>query len=462
MTFETELRDRLVDVAGRVPVRGPDDDGAVDDVLERFRTGRRRRIALAAGAACLVAALAVLVPVLGGNAPADRGAPATEAPPPAGGPEWTEPVRGSLAGDTAFLEEVLDRRVTDVDGAEAPAATHRVVFAGDGDGVRWALVAGVVDGRPVARWFTGPAGAPAADLEAGGSEGGLRPGRPLGYARTTAEGTVVLVLCQPGDTVLFSTGVEVDADGSFGRTWTADPAVDGTVVHRAPAGTTGTGLRFRVERDGVLVGAGPTAKTFADGPEPFDPSAVLTRPPVRGGGTAPAAAVVTAVHRVLDPTGLPADAVDVATLWTTPLPEHFGRDARAVVVAVTVPSGAVVTSTAYGYATGDGPVARPCGTAVHPAGTALDDLLVAAECEVVTSEGDRRSVLVSAPPGAGSVQLLSASGELLREAALTAGAAVVGDPGEADRAVVAGPGVAPQQVAVSQGPPDEALDVDGG
>jgi hypothetical protein len=420
MSFETDLHERLAAAAGRATTWAGDDGAAADAVIDRRRAERRHRAIAAAVVVCLVVVLAVLVPVL--NTVGDRGAPANPTPsgPTSTATLWDEPARGSLAGDAGFL---ADARALDVPNllatALAPLGTHRVVFAGDEGGTRWVLVSGVVDGQLLGQWYLGPEGAAADDLETGATESALVPHQPIGFQVTTDAGSTVLVLADPGDTVAFSSAANVGDDGTVQRQWTSGTSEDGSEVFVSGADRTGSGIRYRVVRGGAVVATGPTAIQDTSTPVGPDPAEIAGRTPRRPStGPVSAEAVRQALQAVLGPTGLHPSDVAPVVLWAGPIPSPSGTP-DAVVLAITLPNGPVVTTTAFA-----GVIHGSCGSAIHPAGTALDDLVVVAACPVDPDDPAATSVVVTAPPAADTVRLIAAPDTVLQDAALLEGSAV--------------------------------------
>ena len=423
MTLETELRDRLASAAGRAD-RWDDDWAAADDVIDRRRGEKRRRAVSGAAVAC-AAAVVVLVPVLTGGLGADSSAP------PAGGATatatataeevWSGPTRGSLARDEAFRAAV-----TTLGWAGQPAhpplqADRRVVFAGDLAGHRWALVAGEVDGQLQGTWYVGSAGTPAGLLQpiAGPQQLGT-DGVASAVAVDPGTGMPdeVLVLARPGDQVSFSSGLTVDADGRVHRDYTPADVRDGVATQAVPPSAS---LTYQVERAGARVAGERDAWSTVqlDGLE-----ALTAAPPLRpSAGTATEAAVYNAVAPVLTALGRSAAELHPVLLWHGELPRASGGSSSVVSVAVTLPSGAVVVGTG----TDEGESGGYCGASVLPAGTALTDVVVAAECRVRTTT-QQHWLVVSAPPSSTGSTLLAADGQLLRRPPLSAGAAVLEDP----------------------------------
>jgi hypothetical protein len=446
MVTETELRDRLHSASYRAGPGG-DDLAAADAVITRRRTERRHRAAVL-GAAVVVLVVAVLVPVVGqrwlaGHAPASpaTSSPATTAPSQPGG-RWLERTRGSLAGDAAFLQAARNLNWQGL-GAPAPAATARtVVFAGDAGGIRWVLVSGLVDGRRMGQWFTGPVGAPAGRLTGDGPDD-LQGGLPVGHVHLDATGASLLVLTEPGDEVQVSPAVVVDSGGRVHRDYAPVPAADGVAIVHETGGFAGTAVRFRVLRGGAEAGAGP-AGSGASTPRDLGDAAQQTprRPSV---GTAPASAVMNALQQVLWATDLAPADVHPVLLWTGPVPLPGGMSSQAVVLALTLPSGAVVTTTAFGSSDHALP-SGVCGSAVHPAGTPLDNLVVVARCDTTMYTGGEATFVISAPRADNGITLRGADGSTISEHALVDGRGAVSDPGSVASSSISGPSAPAVQV----------------
>ncbi len=398
---EQDLRTLLHGAAAGPPAAVLDDDAATDAVVATSRARRRQRLGLAA-LGLAVALVAAGVPVLSG----ERGAPVEQvaAPPAPAPPDW--PVRGSLAGDGDAVETA--RRLPWSDAPSAPPVADReVLFLGDVAGERWALVTGRAGGEVAGQWFTGPAGADPAALVA---DGAVQPVAGVASVAHAPAGGPGIVLADPGTRIEVSPGVVVDADGTVRRDFTAVETVDGVaVVPVAESGPYGTGAVYRVLRGDELATEGtlPVPSGTSDGSDP----PVLT--PLDPAGEPPVPeAVDHALGAVLAETGLREEDVRPDLLWSGPVPRGTAESPDAVVLAVTLPSGAVAVAVAWADIEPSGAgSAGSCGVQVHPAGTPLDGLAVAAECLFPTRGFAHESVLVVyAAPGAGRVEVLDAGG----------------------------------------------------
>jgi len=389
------LPGRLEVLAGTAQLADLDDDAVADGV----RAVRRRRWVRAGVVTAVVAALALGAATLPGLVRPPAVVQDAAGPTPG-------PARGSLAGDTGFVAALRDRLDPGPDQA-------RVVFAGDAVGHRWALLVQQLDGRQRGTWFTGPASTPAAALD-----------QPLVTESTDRDpvwtatveddrGAALLLVTAPGDEVEVSTGVDVGADGRASRTYRPVGSADGVSAVRLDRDG-GGGVVARVSRDGVPVWTGPASTLGSSGAPVPDPSAARS-------GTVPVdpLAYAVAVEEVARPTGRRPDDLPVTVLGSGTFPAPGGALAQAVTVAVAVPGGAVVTSTASATPDGSG---TPCGTATHPAGTDLAALVVVARCASYAGDSSTfgATLVVVAPPGA-QVELNTGAGGALAVPALQAG-----------------------------------------
>jgi hypothetical protein len=346
-------------------------------------------------------------------------------------------VRGSLGGDLDFVEGLRLHDWPDFGEPSPEPALRRVVFAGDAGGYRWGLVTGSPAGVPLSLWFSGPVGAPAAELT-GTSLESAPVGSIAGIERSDAGGASLLVLASDGDEVLVSPGVVVGADGKGRREYRPVPVEDGIASARVSGANVGSSVRYRVLRGGTLVGTGPFG---GDGVDLVAADALAARPPQRP-SSAPAtvASVSGALSGVLRSTGLGTDDVHPVVLWAARLPTSTGGTVELAAVASTMPSGAVVVATGV---SGD-EVTRPgeCAPRIYPAGTRVTDVVLATSCIVdVAGTPTQRSFVVSAPAAATRVALVSDAGTVLAEQALVGGSAVIPDPGTVAAAVVSTPGL---------------------
>ncbi len=279
---DLDVRDALHRLASQAgPPRGEDTATAA---VALSRRQRRHRLALAGGAVA-VALLAGAVPALLPDAGPAAGRAATGGAGQAqdAGPGLYDlPTRGSLAGDDGFVTGVAALAWSAPLGLEGavlspPAATRRVLFAGDlPGGRRWALVMGEDQGQLVSAWFGGPAGAPPGELtllappQRGGQD------QPTALLDTTGPAPVLVVVSRPGDTARYSPGSVPVGNGGVERAWTDLPEADGVLVAEVPAPVYLGMDTVDVRRDGVTqTTVRPVPLTDASAPPAVDPRATV-------------------------------------------------------------------------------------------------------------------------------------------------------------------------------------------
>ena len=378
---EQLLRDLLHDTADRPVPTMFDDDSAVDAVIAARRVQRRNRARALVAAAC-VAVVALVVPFVwpdGRSTTPDRETAG-------GSPAFDWPPRGSLADDPATVDAVL----------ALPALSHgataltepRVAFVGDVPGVaRFALVIGQDrSGADAGQWLAGPVGAAPAALEPD------RGPEPLADARSVShvsgDGTTLLVVAAPGDTVEVSGGVLVETDGSVRRDYTPVETVDGVAVTTLePSTEYGPSTIYRVLQDGETVDS-RSAPVPGFQLSAVDPPLLVPLDPLSEPAAPEAVEMATGV--VVAQVGLPLDRLRLDLVYSGPLFGPTAEPVDAVVLAVTLPNGAVVVSTAWSDIAESGAgTAGTCGMQSHPAGTPLDQLSVAAVCTPVETAPER-------------------------------------------------------------------------
>lgn len=421
MDIETRLRHDLAHRAGDISAAPTD---LHEQVLAGHHTQRRHQMGLAALAAALVAIVALVPLTVGSNGPSVGGPAATTAPGvEAGYVPWDVAPRGSLAGDAAYLQALVQKPWSSLpEYAGPPVETRHVVFAGEIGGEVEALVIGWQDGGWQGIWWEGPADVAAADLAATGDAMPLDPDFVQQYT-----GSVLLMIGRPGDTIEISPRQDIAADGSIVPAPFV-PVADATGVGTVDAAALGT-ARIRVTRDGqvvvdqVLHGGQQTREGTAD---QLDLSAALGA----AAGEPEEPMVRLMVQSFLNQTGLGIDEVTVGVRWGGPIGNR-NLAATSAVVTIGVPSGATVVLGGVGseQTNGDTWVAiAPCGQAVLPAGTDVDALLVAMRCDLTSIKdgaGLGSQVVVVPPAGAAAVQLTGGSGGVIDTRELT-GPAYVG------------------------------------
>jgi hypothetical protein len=390
--FERLLRSVMGDVSASVP---PTDGWtSIRSRLRQVRRRRRLRAAARVGAGLLaVSAVIGAVNGIGIDALTRHG------PTPAAA---DKDVRGSLRSDAAWLK-ALRRHVAESAHVSSDGATQasglgagewsppsagavRVIFAGDLNGYRLALVSG--DWSPVGRtlpsvpavnlqrWFVGRAGAPVKDLLPGSSM--VSRGAETVAAQTVQPGSL------PGSTAAMKgSGVAVAVVDGAADVRLAGPAVyadDGTAslplparsiravepgVYAAPIQDNGayrlivngsapvaTVLREVREATAAEKAASPQAGDddvlvvmdvidFARPVSGVDPALPEVITPSRGGPTPPRDVLRTAFGRAALNSGLRADSAGYHLLSARPGYDAAGKVTEwTVVTAVTAPSGA--------------------------------------------------------------------------------------------------------------------------
>ncbi|MDQ3477272.1 MAG: hypothetical protein M3492_13345 [Actinomycetota bacterium] len=215
----------------------------------RQKSDRRRLTAVAAGLAALLVGIGVTISLNELQRSVDSGQVAN----PSGiDGHLGLPTRGSLGGDRAFIEAVLQLPWGDAGGVPRPETRH-VIFAADLYDQRWALVAGALDdGTVVGTWFFPWAGADAKNLRASGSAQVVAPDQPLTAVRGGASESPVVVVAAPGDVVEISGHTEVDNVGTISRTYESLETVDGVAMTSilSTADCTVCGASVKVSRNG--------------------------------------------------------------------------------------------------------------------------------------------------------------------------------------------------------------------
>ncbi|SSC23907.1 Hypothetical protein KLENKIAIHU_2512, partial [Klenkia terrae] len=383
------LPDPSAALAGLLAVRRPPvrDDAAAVPVVAAHRRARWARPALAVAVLAVVAVLATQLP---------RTAPTPAAAAAAG--RFDGPARGSLADDTAFLAAARDAPWA---GRAAPA-DRRVVLAGDLLDRRVVLVVGDTADGLVGQWSTAATGAPAADLEPANQPVALRADRPAALLLDTA----LVVVADPDEGVRVSAGQVVGPSGAVQRVYRAQPVDDGVAaLQLAAPDPGGLAVRVQVARTGEVspVALADVPVTRAGSAGATAPAAV--GPPLRGSpadGGARQAAADAALGAVTAPTGLDPAALAPVLVWAGPLPRPVGGEVDAVVLAVPLPGGALVVSTAWADRLADGTLQQVgCGSRAFPAGTDPAAVVLAARCVVADRESgtSQVTVLLTGPGG---------------------------------------------------------------
>jgi hypothetical protein len=410
-----ELPARLEGLAALADVRDLTDDDVAAGV-RAVRSRRRTRALLAVGAVAVLGAGVVWLPGALPTAPAPGAASAAAA---SAGPS-AGPPRGSLVDDEDLVEALRARLDPGQDDG-------RLVYAGDAVGQRWVLFVRLTDGVPSAFWFTGAEGADPADLTLSGATF-VSGGGPVAWSMAvgTPGATSLLVVADPGDDVEVSPGFDVPADGTAARSFAPLGTQDGVAAVQLTGAVGPPALQYRVVRDGVVLTTTQPANFVSAGGDP--PPAPQPGAARSGPGPVDGTAFGAAVDQAVVPTGLDPADLPVTVLGAGTFPAPGGLSATAVTVAVTLPSGAVVTATAWtAQETAGGRIAT-CGVQTHPAGTDLATLTVVTRCSGYATDSSTfgATVLVVAPAGA-AVRVSDDSGAGVQQPALDAGWAYVVD-----------------------------------
>jgi hypothetical protein len=443
MDIETRLRHGLADRAGDIAAAP---DGLYEQVLDGHRTQRRHRAGLVLLVA-FIAVVAVLVPLtIGSGGGGQTATPSRTSAAPTGPAvsyqPYDQPTRGSLAGDAAFVQGLLDlpwgrRDSSDQLIPDPAAATRSVVFAGAVPGGVQALVIGWEDGGWVGRWLHGAPGEAPADLAPSNEPGRVDPSLPMTQSWQSDGVGGLVVVGRPGDVIEFSFGQTIAADGSITRDpfqEVGDP--DGVAVIDL-TGVYDRTSSLRITRDGQVLeelgsaGGGSEGWAVGDG---YLPGAL------DGASGSPDPGLVrNAVDTLVPDLGAPVDQLGTRVLWGGPIGNSQEPSAVAVILTVQVRSGAVVLAGWYGADLaaepgGPGPTYGPCLQAVLPAGTDVAATGAAMVCNFVGRKdgADLGHQLVVLPPtGTAEVRLTGANGIVLHTAPVSGPALVASSDGVA-------------------------------
>jgi hypothetical protein len=444
---ETELRDRLHDLARRSAPTVRDDDELVQAVEAGVRTGRRRQWTVAAVAAALCAVL-VAVPLSRSDEDARPAAPT-----PASAPEiYSIPTRGNVAADQPVVDAVRrlpwTARPGDPQVNPPPLDNRHVVFVGDHAGTRWALVVAADSSEPpppdedgdgipdldrlervMAAWFAGPSGGAPEDMTLQTVPLLVRTDEPTGLASLSDR--FIVVVAAPGDQIDVPPLRTVEADGEVVRT-PFDPVPDDQGVAVLDADLRQPSADplppYRVVRGGTeFIGR---FYVLLD-PDFVVPEVDLAHlrpalPPAPGD-----AAVAEAIDDLAARLGAWPAVADWTVLWAGDLPRLDGGSARLTVLAAVFESGAVYVTGALGWDPGDGgTLVESCGSEIRPSGTPLDEQFVLVRCDAEGGSGPvpTSSLVIVGPPGTAAAQAWNANEEVLGEYRTTDRVAVVPVP----------------------------------
>jgi hypothetical protein len=440
---ETELRNRLDALAERTAPPAREADDLTATVVARHHAQRRRQWAVAAA----VVAVLVLVPAVRFMTAPD---PQPAAPPTQQVDVFGAPTRGSLADDTALMDAI--QRLPWVRAGdppdEGPSMTDlHVVWAEDVETERWALVAGIVapappaapaDDAPLAvAWFVGPRGATADQLAMQHLIRDVDRHLPTALTGYRTGGDVfdstTVIVAAPEDRIGVSLRPEIAASGTVTREFVGVPPRDGVAVvfdtHWAIGDPT---LHYRVLRDGSYVILRPDSEVDSVPPLDRDPAAEVPverlreAPPGHPGD----AAAPSLIADLLAGTGLAPDQLVATVLWAGDLPSVVSETARATVMAVRLPSGAIYVGGVLGQEGIEGPFGVLCGSELRAAAP-VEQLVVVLHCSSAPPAdppdvGER--LIVVGPPEATTAQVLDEQGQVLGSHPMVDGVAVVHMP----------------------------------
>lgn len=403
MSIEKQLRDTLHRVADDLGPTEPASNVRAEGMRTLAHRRSRQRIAVvSAGLAAVLVAVAVPVGLSALSSAEDRDVENRVAAPASPSPDvsiFGGPTRGSLAGDTAFVEAV--RRLSWTRGAPEiqeglvpPVDARRVVFVGDVTAGRWAMVVGdlaVAQARPsssetafptdetpsppdetpspttdtlpqteetvppryeppvpvptglVALWFAGPSGATLAQMEPVSTPAWISPDQPASlYDVPTGS---LVVVAAPGDVIEISARPEVAADATVSRNFLDAGSSDGLLVTDLGPSYGGATLaaRYRVTRSGVVLAEQKPDWSFSpfsdEGQALPEPELSYLRPPADGYfGEANGMA-----YDILGEYGLLPDQVELQVHYVGSVPGVNGTPDELTVLTATFPSGAVLT-----------------------------------------------------------------------------------------------------------------------
>ena len=426
MDIETRLRHDLAQRAGNISAAPTD---LHDQVLDGHRTPRRHQMGLVALAVALAAIVALVPLTIGGDGRGQTATPSdtpSSAPTAPAGPvvpyqRYDLPPRGSLAGDAAYLQGLLDRPWSIVDPTTDPAPeTRQVVFAGEVPGGVQALVVGEQDGGMVGLWLNGPTGASPSQLEASNESNPVDLGQPVSYTYTRDGVGALIVIGRPGDVIEVSRGQVIASDASVTRLpFEAVGDATGVAVVDA-SGLSPRTTAIRVTRDGAVI------KVFGEG---GSSGGTLIEPDLTdafvGAAGAPDAGLVRNLLQMLpDELGMAAADLQVHVLWGGSIGIAQQPDAEAVVLTVRLPSGAVLLfggrgEQRAGESDGGGfTFGGRCAQALLPIGTDPSASGVAMVCALYDPQGAGgelgRQLVVVPPAGTASLQAVDADGDELQ------------------------------------------------
>jgi hypothetical protein len=294
------------------------------------------------------------------------------------------------------------------------------------------------DDAPLAvAWFVGPRGATAEQLAKQHLIRDVDRHLPTALTGYRTGGGVfdstTVVVAAPEDRIEVSLRPEIAASGTATREFQEPPSRDGVAVvfdtHSAIGDPT---LRYRVLRDDSYVTLRPDSEVDSVPPLERDPTAEV---PVERLRDAPSGhpgdmAAPSFIAGVLAGTGLPPDQLVATVLWVGDLPSVVSESARATVMAVRLPSGAIYVGGVLGQEGIEGTFGVLCGSELRAAAP-VARLVVVLHCSSAPPSDPPDSserLIVVGPPEATTARLLDAQGQVLGSNPMVGGVAVVEMP----------------------------------
>ena len=187
-------------------------------------------------------------------------ATATARPGPTPPAVYTQPPRGSLAGDADFLAAVAALPWSPPPSGSGftrsfDPGTPRVVYAADvPGGHRWAVVMASYDQQWLVNWFTGPTGAAPGELTEATAPTSFPPTEPVALLDVSADLGPLVVLTDPGATAAWAATLDRTPEGTLERPFTPVREIGGVpaaLVRTPLTDDPVTGGLLMVGRDGV-------------------------------------------------------------------------------------------------------------------------------------------------------------------------------------------------------------------
>jgi hypothetical protein len=251
-------------------------------------------------------------------------------PPALVAPLLDSAARGSLAGDAAYLQAVLDRVAHNPDdfGLPSDPSRLRILFAGDVPGNQRLVIVAGYTAAPAYVHLSGKRGAGVNRLELSGWSEVEEPLVTVGWGYGARNG-YELVLGPAGYPVSTSSNPRFRADGTVQRDWQPEPA--GYVV--CDLSKVPPGLRMRITRDDKVWYEAPVASPGSRRTTTVDPN------PLYGRGKPAPRAADAAADALAYSTGLVGPDVRYVVLWSDDFQIGSQTGQIATVMAITPDGG---------------------------------------------------------------------------------------------------------------------------